>query len=59
MTLLEPVTALRGVAALAFSAVILVWPNIGLAALIALFGAFVLVSGISTVAAVRSVSAPP
>jgi len=48
------VTALRGIAALAFSAVILGWPNIGLAALIALFGAFALVSGIATIAGTLS-----
>jgi uncharacterized membrane protein HdeD (DUF308 family) len=44
------VTALRGVVAIAFSAVILVWPNVGLTALIALFGAFALVSGVATIA---------
>jgi uncharacterized membrane protein HdeD (DUF308 family) len=44
------VTALRGVVAIAFSAVILIWPNVGLTALIALFGAFALVSGVATIA---------
>ena len=44
------VTALRGVLAIAFAAVILIWPSIGLSALIALFGAFALVSGVATVA---------
>ena len=44
------VTALRGVFAIAFAVVILVWPNIGLSALLALFGAFALVSGIATIA---------
>ncbi len=44
------VTALRGVVAIAFAVVILIWPNIGLTALIALFGAFALVSGIATIA---------
>jgi uncharacterized membrane protein HdeD (DUF308 family) len=43
-------TALRGVGAIAFAAVILIWPSIGLATLIALFGAFALVSGIATIA---------
>ena len=43
------VTALRGVLAIAFAVVILIWPNIGLATLIALFGAFALVSGLATV----------
>ena len=44
------VTALRGALAIAFAVVILVWPNIGLNTLLALFGAFALVSGIATVA---------
>ncbi len=52
------VTALRGAAALAFSAVILGWPNIGLAALIALFGVFALVSGIATIAGAFSPPIP-
>jgi uncharacterized membrane protein HdeD (DUF308 family) len=43
------VTALRGAAAIAFAVVILIWPSIGLTALIALFGAFALVSGASTI----------
>ena len=43
------VTALRGVFAIAFAVVILVWTNIGLRALIALFGAFALVSGVATI----------
>jgi uncharacterized membrane protein HdeD (DUF308 family) len=43
-------TALRGVLAIAFAAVILIWPNIGLSALIALFGAYALVSGATTIA---------
>jgi uncharacterized membrane protein HdeD (DUF308 family) len=42
------VPALRGALAIAFAVVILVWPNIGLATLIALFGAFALVSGLAT-----------
>src|ERR1044072_8006490 len=46
------VTALRGVLAIAFAVVILVWPGIGLATLIALFGAFALVSGIAPIASV-------
>ena len=44
------VTALRGVLAIAFAVVILVWPSIGLSVLIALFGAFALVSGTATIA---------
>ena len=48
--------ALRGVLAIAFAVVILIWPNIGLTALIALFGAYALVSGVTTIAGV--VSAP-
>jgi uncharacterized membrane protein HdeD (DUF308 family) len=43
-------TALRGVLAIAFAVVILIWPNIGLTALIALFGAYALVSGVTAVA---------
>jgi uncharacterized membrane protein HdeD (DUF308 family) len=43
-------TALRGVLAIAFAVVILIWPQIGLTTLIALFGAFALVSGVSTIA---------
>jgi uncharacterized membrane protein HdeD (DUF308 family) len=42
------VTALRGALAIAFAVVILIWPNIGLATLIALFGALALVSGLAT-----------
>ncbi len=44
------VTALRGALAIAFAVVILVWPHVGLSALLALFGAFAFVSGIATVA---------
>ena len=48
-------TALRGAVAIAFAGVILIWPNIGLSALVALFGAFALLSGVSTIAgAVRT-----
>jgi uncharacterized membrane protein HdeD (DUF308 family) len=43
------ITALRGVLAIAFSAVILSWPSIGPSALIALFGAFALVSGVAQI----------
>jgi uncharacterized membrane protein HdeD (DUF308 family) len=49
------VTALRGVLAIAFAVVILVWPSIGLSVLIALFGAFALVSGITTIAGAFSI----
>jgi uncharacterized membrane protein HdeD (DUF308 family) len=43
------VTASRGALAIAFAVVILIWPSIGLSALIALFGAFALVSGLATI----------
>ena len=43
-------TAVRGLLAIAFAVVILIWPNIGLTALIALFGAYALVSGLTTIA---------
>jgi len=49
------VTALRGALAIAFGAVILIWPSIGLGALIALFGAFALVSGAATILGAFSV----
>ena len=44
-------TALRGVLAIAFAVVILIWPSVGLAALTALVGAFALVSGLTTIGA--------
>jgi uncharacterized membrane protein HdeD (DUF308 family) len=47
--------AFRGALAIAFSIVILIWPNIGLATLVALFGAFALVSGVTTIAGAFSV----
>lgn len=47
-----------GIVAIAFAVLILVWPNIGLATLIALFGAFALVSGIATIVGAFSVSLP-
>jgi uncharacterized membrane protein HdeD (DUF308 family) len=50
LTHIWKVTALRGALAIAFAVVILIWPNIGLATLIALFGAFALVSGVTTIA---------
>jgi uncharacterized membrane protein HdeD (DUF308 family) len=43
-------TALRGILGIAFAVVILIWPSIGLTTLIALFGAFALVSGVSAIA---------
>jgi len=51
-------TALRGVAAIAFAFLILIWPSIGLTALIALFGAFALVSGLATIVGAFSVPTP-
>ena len=48
-------TALRGILAIAFAVVILVWPSIGLTALIALFGAFAFVSGVTTIVGAFSV----
>ena len=50
--------ALRGALAVAFSVVIIVWPNIGLTALIALFGAFALVSGLATIGGALSTPMP-
>jgi len=47
--------AFRGAVAIAFSVVIVIWPKIGLSALIALFGVFALVSGIATIAGAFSV----
>jgi uncharacterized membrane protein HdeD (DUF308 family) len=47
--------AFRGALAIAFSIVILIWPNIGLATLIALFGALALVTGATTIAGAFSV----
>lgn len=51
-------TVLRGAVAIAFSVVILVWPKIGLTTLIALLGAFALVSGLATIAGAFSVPMP-
>jgi uncharacterized membrane protein HdeD (DUF308 family) len=50
--------ALRGAAAIAFSLIVLIWPSIGLTALIALFGAFALVSGLATIGGAFSVPMP-
>ena len=50
--------ALRGAAAIAFSILIVVWPSIGLTALIALFGAFALVSGLATIVGAFGVPMP-
>jgi uncharacterized membrane protein HdeD (DUF308 family) len=51
-------TALSGALAVAFAVLILVWPSIGLTALIALFGAFALVSGLTTIAGAFSAPLP-
>ena len=48
-------TALRGALAIAFAVVALIWPDIGLSTLIALFGAFALVSGVATIAGAFSI----
>ncbi len=50
--------ALRGAAAIAFAFLILIWPSIGLTALIALFGAFALVSGLATIVGAFGVPTP-
>jgi uncharacterized membrane protein HdeD (DUF308 family) len=50
--------AVRGAVAIAFAFLILVWPSIGLTALIALFGAFALVSGLATIVGAFSVPTP-
>lgn len=42
-------TAVRGAVAIAFAIAIIVWPNVSVAVLIGLFGAFALVSGLTTV----------
>jgi len=47
--------ALRGAVAVAFAVVVLISPSIGLTALIALFGAFALVSGLATIGGAFSV----
>src|SRR5690242_3524187 len=47
--------ALRGLAAIVFGLAMFIWPNIGLAVVIALFGAFALVDGVfALVAAVEA-----
>src|SRR5262245_36228546 len=51
-------TAVRGVLGIAFAVVILVWPSIGVSALLALFGAFALVSGIATIAGASRLPIP-
>lgn len=50
--------ALRGSVGIAFSVVILIWPSIGLTALIALFGAFTLVWGLATIGGAFSAPLP-
>ena len=43
--------ALEGIAAIVFGIVVLIWPGLTLVALLALFGAFALVSGVLVLAA--------
>ena len=50
--------ALRGAVAIAFAVIILIWPSIGLTALIALVGAFALVSGVATIIGALHVQMP-
>ncbi len=50
--------AVRGAVAIAFALVILVWPSIGLTALLALFGAYALVSGLTTIGGAFTVPMP-
>lgn len=51
--------AVRGVVAIVFAVAILIWPSIGLTALIALFGASALVSGIATIGGAFGVPMSP
>jgi uncharacterized membrane protein HdeD (DUF308 family) len=50
--------AVRGAVGIAFSVGILIWPSIGLTALIALFGAFALVWGLATIGGAFSAPMP-
>jgi uncharacterized membrane protein HdeD (DUF308 family) len=50
--------ALRGLLAIAFAMVVLVWPNIGLGTLIALVGLFALTSGAATIIAAFRTALP-
>ena len=50
---------MRGVIAIAFAVVILIWPSIGLTTLIALVGAFALVTGATTLAGAFTVPMRP
>jgi uncharacterized membrane protein HdeD (DUF308 family) len=50
--------ALRGALAIVFGIVIVAWPGIGLTTLIALFGAFALVSGVTTIVGAFRVPMP-
>jgi uncharacterized membrane protein HdeD (DUF308 family) len=50
---------LRGLAAVAFGIVILVWPGLTVTALVLLFGVFVLVDGFAHLVAAFSVQASP
>ena len=50
--------AFEGALAIVFSLVIVIWPDIGLSALIALFGAFAFLSGVATLASAFTVQLP-
>ncbi len=53
------VTALRGVVAIAFAVLMLIWPSIGLATLIAFVAAFALATGVSTLVGALTVPMRP
>jgi uncharacterized membrane protein HdeD (DUF308 family) len=52
------IMAFQGALAIAFAVVIVVWPDIGLSALVALFGALALLTGIATIAGAVRLSLP-
>jgi uncharacterized membrane protein HdeD (DUF308 family) len=53
------VTALRGLVAIVFAVLMLIWPSIGLATLIALVAAFALATGVTTLAGALTVPMRP